>query len=205
MNKIQSNASASYPLRDGPIHRSLASCMVVAGVCILLAAMVWIVFGQTLEFGFVNYDDNVYVYENPEVARGISLRGVAWAFTHIQTRHWAPLTTISHMLDCRFFGLQPRGHHLTNVLLHASAAVLLFFLLRRMMGATWRSAFVAAVLETLAAAFAESGDFPQGVETAQRALGLANSKSNVALAATLRSQIALYQAGKPFRDGNIGD
>jgi hypothetical protein len=67
------------------------------------------------------------------------------AFTQPHAQNWHPLTTISHMLDCQWFGLNPAGHHLTNVLLHAMATLLLFSVLKAMTGATWRSAFVAAV------------------------------------------------------------
>ena len=117
----------------------------VPGVCIFLAAIIWVVFGQTLHHEFVNYDDNMYVYENPEVARGLTLQGIVWAFTHVHAANWHPLTWISHMLDCQFYGLNPGGHHLTNVLLHTATAILLFLVLRRMTGLLWRSAFVAAV------------------------------------------------------------
>ena len=117
----------------------------VLGVCIFLAAIIWLVFGQTLGFGFVNYDDNVYVYENPVVQKGLTLRGIVWAFTHVYAFNWHPLTWISHMLDCRLYGLHAGGHHLTNVLLHTATAILLFLVLRRMTGFLWRSAFVAAV------------------------------------------------------------
>ena len=59
--------------------------------------------------------------------------------------NWHPLTTISHMFDCQLHGLKAGWHHFTNVLLHSVAAILLFFALRQMTGALWRSAFVAAV------------------------------------------------------------
>ena len=116
-----------------------------ASVCCFLAVLVWAVFGQTLGFAFVDYDDPMNVTENPDVAGGLSWKGMGWAFTHAQVGHWDPLTTISHMLDCQFYGLDPWGHHLTNVLLHAVSAMLLFLLLREMTSAFWRSAFVAAV------------------------------------------------------------
>src|SRR5579862_215614 len=117
----------------------------VFAICVYLAGLVWIVFGQTLGFQFINFDDNSYVYENPEVSKGLSLHGIARAFTHPDLYLWTPLTTVSHMLDCQLFGLSPAGHHLTNVLLQTAAAILLFLALRRMTGALWRSAFVAAV------------------------------------------------------------
>src|ERR1700730_16981389 len=115
------------------------------GVCIVLAAITSLVFGQTLRHQFVNYDDGSYVYGNPNIAEGLSLRGVLWAFTHVHSQNWHPLTTISHMLDCQLFGLNPGGHHFTNLFLHTIAVLLLFVVLRDMTGNTWRSAFVAAV------------------------------------------------------------
>jgi Flp pilus assembly protein TadD len=117
----------------------------VLGVCIFLAAAIWVVFGQTMGYDFINYDDSDYVYENPEVARGLTFKGMAWAFTHVYAGNWHPLTWISHMVDCQLYGLSPGGHHLTNILLHTATAILLFLVLRRMTGFLWRSAFVAAV------------------------------------------------------------
>jgi tetratricopeptide (TPR) repeat protein len=117
----------------------------VPGVCIFLAAIIWVVFGQTLGHEFVNYDDDFYVYENPAVTQGLTLQGIIWAFTHVHCSNWHPLTWVSHMLDCQFYGLSPGGHHLTNILLHTATAILLFLILRQMTGALWRSAFVAAV------------------------------------------------------------
>ena len=114
------------------------------GVCLFLALAVWAVFGQTLHHGFV-YDDGGYVSENPIITKGLHWQGVVWAFTHSHGGNWHPLTTLSHMLDCQLFGLNPRGHHLTNVLLHTASVLLLFLVLRKMTGALWRSAFVAAV------------------------------------------------------------
>jgi protein O-mannosyl-transferase len=114
-------------------------------VCLVLAAITFAVFGQTAGFGFVNHDDDKYVYENPVVAMGLTLKGVAWALTYGEIGHWHPLTWLSHMADCQVYGLNPGGHHLSNVLLHAATVILLFLVLRQMTGALWRSAFVAAV------------------------------------------------------------
>jgi len=116
-----------------------------AGICALLVALVFSVFGQTLGHGFVNFDDDVYVYGNPVVTRGLTLGGLRWALTYGEIGHWHPLTWVSHMLDCQLYGLWAGGHHLTNVILHASAVVLLFLVLLKMTGAFWRSAFVAAI------------------------------------------------------------
>ncbi len=117
----------------------------VTGICILLAAAVWVVFGQTLQHGFINFDDDVYVYENAQVSQGLSLGGIVSAFGHSVNFNWHPLTMLSYMLDYQLHGLEAGGYHLTNVLLHGAAAIVLFLVLRRMTGFLWRSAFVAAV------------------------------------------------------------
>jgi tetratricopeptide (TPR) repeat protein len=115
------------------------------GVCLLLALAVLFVFGQTLRFGFVNLDDNLYVYDNPKVTAGLTAQGVAWVFTHAECNFYHPLTMISLMLDYQFHQLNAGGYHLTNILIHTTSAILLFLILRQTTGAFWRSAFVAAV------------------------------------------------------------
>src|SRR6266496_3721328 len=92
-----------------------------------------------------NFADPGYVFENPQITAGLTSAGVLWAFTHSHMQNWHPLTWISHMLDCQFFGLNAGGHHFTNVLLHTIAAILLFLVFQKMTGALWRSAFVAAL------------------------------------------------------------
>jgi tetratricopeptide (TPR) repeat protein len=116
-----------------------------AGVCILLVALVWVVFGQTLGHQFLQWDDFPYVFQNEQVNRGLTWGGIVWAFTHSHSANWHPLTWISHALDCQFYGLNPGLHHLTNVILHATTSVLLFLGLRNMTGSLKRSAFVAAI------------------------------------------------------------
>jgi tetratricopeptide (TPR) repeat protein len=119
---------------------------VVTGiVSIFLAVIVWIAFGQALGHEFVGYDDPRYVLQNSWVTNGLTLGRIQWAFTHVHATNWHPLTTISHMLDCQLYGLQPWGHHLTSILLHATAAILLFLALRKLTGAVWPSLLVAAV------------------------------------------------------------
>jgi protein O-mannosyl-transferase len=115
------------------------------GVSVFLLSLTWLVFGQTLGYDFVNYDDPSYIYQNTRITSGINLANVAWAFTHVHSENWHPLTTITHMLDCQLYGLHAGWHHFTNVLLHCLAVVLLFVALERMTGVLWRSAFVAAV------------------------------------------------------------
>lgn len=117
----------------------------VPAICGGLAVITIIVFGQTLGFDFVNFDDNLYVYENARVAAGLGLKNVAWFFGHPDCSLYHPLTMLSLAADYQFHGPHPGWYHLTNVLLHTGSAVLLFLVLRQMTGALWRSAFVAAL------------------------------------------------------------
>ena len=120
-------------------------------ICAGLIAITWAVFGQTFHHQFINYDDPLYVLDNAHVRAGLTWRGIAWAFTHVHSQNWHPLTTISHMLDCQLFGVNPGPHHLVNVFFHSIAAALLFILLAQITGGPsrtggiWLSGFVAAV------------------------------------------------------------
>src|ERR1035437_8865920 len=113
----------------------------LAGV--LLFGLVLGTFLPALSNGFVGFDDPDYVTENSHVQAGLTWESVQWAFRSTEAANWHPLTWLSHMLDCEFFGLASWGHHLTSILLHAVSATLLFLVLRRMTGATWRSFTVA--------------------------------------------------------------
>src|SRR5262249_10745682 len=114
-------------------------------ICVFLATITWLVFGQTLRHGFVNYDDPQYVYDNVEVTSGLTLHGLTWAFTHSYFNNWHPLTWLTHMLDWQLYERKAGGHHFTNLLLHTAGVLLLFLVLVQMTGALWRSAFVAAI------------------------------------------------------------
>ena len=114
-------------------------------VCVLLAAVTLAVFWQVRLHDFINYDDQDYVTANAPVQRGITWEGLLWAFQTNHAANWHPLTWLSHMLDAQLFGLNPAGHHLTNVFFHIANTILLFLLLRRATGATGRSAVVAGL------------------------------------------------------------
>ena len=104
-----------------------------------------IVYAQSAQFDFVNYDDPDYVTNNPHVRAGLTADGVRWAFTSTEAANWFPVTRLTHLLDVQLFGVAAGGPHLVNVLLHAAAAALLFAFLCAATGARWRSAFVAFV------------------------------------------------------------
>jgi hypothetical protein len=112
---------------------------------LLLALVTLAAFAEVLRFDFVNFDDPGYVTSNQIVQRGITLRGLAWAFTTGHLENWHPLTWLSHMLDCELYGLEPAGHHATSLVFHGLDTLLLFEVLRRMTAAPRRSALVAAL------------------------------------------------------------
>ena len=117
----------------------------VTAVCLGLLAITWLVFGRAAGFGFLNYDDSYYVYQNPSITNGLTASGLEKAFTRPLVGNWHPLTSISLMLDAEWWGLNAGGYHLTNVVLHSLAVIFLFLALRKMTGRLWQSAFVAAL------------------------------------------------------------
>jgi tetratricopeptide (TPR) repeat protein len=125
-------------------HQVRQRSVTIAVICVFLATITWLVFGQTLGHGFVNYDDPQYVYDNVEVTSGLTLHGMTWVFTHSHFNNWHPLTWLTHMLDWQLYERKAGGHHMTNLLLHTAGVLLLFLVLAQMTGALWRSAFVAA-------------------------------------------------------------
>ena len=116
-------------------------------MAVLLALVTIALYWPVTRFDFVNYDDPLYVTENPHVQAGLTWEGLAWAFgrVHGEGTYWHPLTWVSHMVDCQLYGLKPWGHHLTSVLLHAANAVLVFLVFRRMTGAFWRCVVLAGI------------------------------------------------------------
>ena len=115
------------------------------GVAAGLAALVAAAYSGVVELGFLTFDDDGYVTKNPMVLGGLTPRAVWAAFSQFHAQNWHPLTWLSHMLDVSLYGLWPAGHHLTSVALHAANAVLVFLVLERLTGATWRAAFAAAL------------------------------------------------------------
>jgi len=116
-----------------------------AFLCFILALVTLALYGPAIYCDFVNYDDPDYVTNNEIVQRGLTRDGVAWAFQKSHGSNWHPVTSISHMIDCQIFGVRAGGHHFTNLFFHVLTTLLLFLVFKRMTGALWRSAFVAAL------------------------------------------------------------
>ena len=112
-------------------------------ISLVLLLLTLAVYSRALSFDFINFDDPAYVTDNPHVRSGLTWDGLVWAFTTFHAANWSPLTWLSHMADCQFFGVNAGGHHAVSILLHAAAAVLLFLALRKLTAARWPSAFVA--------------------------------------------------------------
>lgn len=125
--------------RPGPARSSRQNLW----ICLALFAATFAVYSQVWHFDFVNFDDPDYAANNLHVRNGITADGLNWALTSGEAANWFPLTRLSHMLDGQLFGLRSGWHHLTNVLLHALAALLLFAFLHRATHARWCSALVA--------------------------------------------------------------
>lgn len=103
-------------------------------ICLSLMAVTFALFEPVRNHAFLIYDDDRYVTENPVVKSGLTLSGVIWAFKAMHAANWHPLTWLSHMLDCQLYGLDPSGHHLTNLVFHIASVLLLLFVLERMTG-----------------------------------------------------------------------
>ncbi len=152
MNNIETRANSAA----GKGGRQFPAWLVMVLLVLVTVALYW----PATSHDFADYDDNFYVTENSHVQGGLTWAGAKWAFLNPVAGNWHPLTVLSHMLDCQLFGLNPWGHHLTSVLLHAVNTVLVFLLLLRLTGlrpekgagaadrqggAFWRSVMVAVL------------------------------------------------------------
>ena len=114
-------------------------------VSLCLVAAIIVTYIPVIHSDFVGYDDELYVTKNKQVQEGFTSESLKWAFTTFHSANWHPLTWLSHILDCDLYGLNPAGHHWTQVEFHIVNTVLLFFILFKMTGALFKSAFVAAL------------------------------------------------------------
>ena len=148
--KSRRPADSNESLAARPRHEPAASYagaesrLLVPVICGLLLLAVGLVYVQTVRHEFINCDDDRYVYENPQVSRGLSREGMVWAAGE-RVGYWGPLTWISLMLDAQVYGLSAGGYHLSNLLLHAVTTILLFLVLRAMTGQLWPGAMAAAL------------------------------------------------------------
>lgn len=125
---------------DNAWRRSVLARWLAAALALVTITL----FARSLPYEFVAYDDDVFVYENPVVKRGLTVEGVRYAFA-IHPPSYHPIAYLSHMTDVSLFGLSPAGHRAHSIAAHAASAALLLLLLHRLTGSVWRSAFVAAL------------------------------------------------------------
>ena len=137
------SASPSGGGRDACATRTLErpDLLILLG----LAVVTFGIYAQLIGHRFITFDDPTYIQENPMVNRGVTLAGLAWAFTTFHAGNWHPLTWIAHMIDSQLFGMIAGGHLLVNALIHAANTLLLFWFLLRTTHARWPSALVAAL------------------------------------------------------------
>jgi tetratricopeptide (TPR) repeat protein len=114
-------------------------------IYIMLAVITFAAYEPILHNSFIIFDDDAYIYANPNITTGLTVKNIVWAFTNIHANNYHPITSISHMLDCQLFKLNPGGHHLMNLIFHIFNTALLFYVLSKMTKRTWASAFVAAL------------------------------------------------------------
>ncbi len=126
---------------DSKSSHQLASVIVCVGITIGLLA----IYGQTSGFDFVNWDDDAYIYQNQQVLQGLTAENIAIAFTSGQNHLWHPIATLTHLADVELYGRNAGGFHITNVLIHIAASLLLFFAIQHMTGMIYRSAFAAGL------------------------------------------------------------
>ena len=114
-------------------------------LCLLLALATLALYNPVTHAPFLNYDDPIYVTDNPQVRAGLNWNTIVWTFRTPKELDWHPITWLSFALDAQLFGMNPAGYHFTNVALHAANAVLLFLILASATGFVWRSLAVAAL------------------------------------------------------------
>jgi Flp pilus assembly protein TadD len=128
------------------LTRPKSDRLYVLAVCVVLVLSTTLVYWRASSYGFINFDDPLYVTDNMQVHNGLTWKGILWAFTDTKsTGNWCPLTWLSLMLDSELFKAKPQAFHITNLLLHLANTLLLFMVLKQITGALWRSGFVAAL------------------------------------------------------------
>lgn len=113
-------------------------------ICLALALLTSAAYCRIFSNGFVNWDDDYYVYRNPATTIGLRWPAVKWAFTTTFAHNWHPLTWLSLEADNQLFGLNPAGYHATSLFLHVAATLTLYFMLRNLTGSILPSTCAAA-------------------------------------------------------------
>ena len=142
MNSVGVKTDEKIPSPTASFPPTTRQNLVLSLVLVLITAVLYL---HVHSFPFVNYDDTLYVTQNPVVQDGVTWNTVRWSFTTYRVGTWHPVTWLSHALDCQLFELDPAGPHDVNMLLHVLNVVLLFWVLQRATGFSGRSFMVAAL------------------------------------------------------------
>ena len=126
-----------------PVRERLEWGRLDEAIAVVLSVSALLLFLPNATHEFLRFDDDAYITANEMVKRGLTLDGIYWAFTSEHFLNWLPVTTLSHMLDVQLYGLEPAGHHVTSILIHAVNAALAFVALRVLTERRWPSAVVA--------------------------------------------------------------
>lgn len=145
-NRAQSRAQESVATTlTPPSASSAANSGTLLGYSLILAFAVSILYFPITHHSFVRFDDEVYIFENPNIQSGLNFATIRWAFSSFYAANWHPLTWLAHAFNVELFGLDPGSHHLVSLLLHAANVVLLFLVLNFAFRAPGRCFFVAAL------------------------------------------------------------
>jgi len=114
-------------------------------ICMFVMVATFCIYSQVQDHEFIIFDDYQYIKDNWNIKSGLTSESISWAFTTFYAYNWFPITWLSHIIDYQLYGLNPKGHHMTNLLFHITNALLLFIILMRMTGKLWRCAFIVAM------------------------------------------------------------
>ena len=123
---VATNARSSVRLNHLPTF-GRPDLLILLGLAVVTFAL----YAQVIGHQFITLDDPTYIQENPMVNRGVTLAGLAWAFTTFHAANWHPLTWISHMIDCQLFGMNAGHQLLVSALIHVANTLLVFWFLLR--------------------------------------------------------------------------
>ena len=132
---IEEQRKGRDPLLEEVGHKNLVAkrfAQAIGMLAIFVFLLTFLVYTPALKNDFVNWDDNIYVYENKNI-QSINLQSLSWALTSFRAGNWHPITWLSHATDYALWELNPMGHHLTNVILHALNTLLVFLLVVQLM------------------------------------------------------------------------
>jgi protein O-mannosyl-transferase len=125
------------------VKLKLSSSSLIGIITIIIAGLTLLVYWDTKNHQFLNFDDNVYISLNYHIKNGFSLENIKWAFSFVDVAYWHPLTWLSLMLDCEIFGPNPGPLLMMNVAIHILNSILLFMIINKLTGAYIKSTLVA--------------------------------------------------------------